>query len=225
MNKPVLLFITAAVLFLIACNLIGSLAQNATPTTLPEQPTMGTPTPTPTTLPPTTLPATATPTVQPRELILYYYFVDTEVKSLPAKSVVILPDILVLAPVQAAIYRGPDISVNLQAALQEVLDDPSNAWTSTGLEINKITFKEGAVEAVLQGEYFGAGDIVLMAARAQILLTVFAEPAVQTAAITLNGDNIANLGISHSSEARPADYAYTRAEIEAFIAENVYKGP
>ena len=50
----------------------------------------------------------------------------------------------------------------------------------------------------------------------QILMTVFAETSVQTAAVTLNGECIGNLGISHDSEARPADYAYTRTEIEAF---------
>ncbi|MCJ7622841.1 MAG: hypothetical protein MUO76_05005 [Anaerolineaceae bacterium] len=78
---------------------------------------------------------------------------------------------------------------------------------------------------VLEGEFFGAGDVVLIAAREQILLTVFTEASVQTATITLNGKNIANLGISHSSQAKPADYTYTRAEIETFIAENAYEIP
>ncbi len=57
---------------------------------------------------------------------------------------------------------------------------------------------------------------MLIASRMQILLTVFADASVQTATVTLNGVCIGNLGISHDSEIRPADYAYTRAEIEAF---------
>jgi hypothetical protein len=54
-------------------------------------------------------------------------------------------------------------------------------------------------------------------------MTVFAEPSVQTATFTINGKNIANLGISNSMDAEPEDYMYTRTAIEAFIAENAYK--
>ena len=78
---------------------------------------------------------------------------------------------------------------------------------------------------VLEGEFFGAGGIVLIAARVQILLTVFTEASVQTATITLNGKNIANLGISHNSQIKPADYMYTRTEIETFMVENAYGIP
>ena len=106
-----------------------------------------------------------------------------------------------------------------------MINDPRNQWISTGVGITSITFREGAANVVLEGEYFGAGDVTLIAARDQILLTVFAEDAVQTATITLNGKNIANLGVSHSSQAKPENYAYTRAEIETFMAENAYKTP
>jgi len=106
-----------------------------------------------------------------------------------------------------------------------MINDPRNAWTSTDVGITSITFREGAANVVLEGEFFGAGEVVLIAARAQILLTVFAEASVQTATITLNGKNIANLGISQSSQATPADYTYTRAEIETFMAENACRIP
>jgi len=114
---------------------------------------------------------------------------------------------------------------NIGSALQTMINDPRNAWTSTDVGITSITFREGAANVVLEGEFFGAGEVVLIAARAQILLTVFAEASVQTATITLNGKNIANLGIRHSSQAKPADYTYTRAEIETFLAENDYRIP
>jgi hypothetical protein len=65
----------------------------------------------------------------------------------------------------------------------------------------------------------------MIAARMQILMTVFAEAAVQTATVTLNGKNIANLGISHESEAKPAGYAFSRGEIESYMAKNAYKSP
>jgi hypothetical protein len=63
---------------------------------------------------------------------------------------------------------------------------------------------------------------VLGAASRQIALTVFANPTVQTAAVTLNGDTIGNLGVSSSANAKPAGYVYTRAEMEAYINEQGY---
>jgi hypothetical protein len=157
--------------------------------------------------------------------IVYYYFVELEGKSPPAGSVVILPDILILGPALSDIARSPDTATNIGSALQTMITDPRNEWTSTDVNITSITFREGAAYGVLEGEYFGAGDIVLIAARAQILMTVFAEASVQTATITLNGKNIANLGISHGSQVKPADFTYTRADIETFMAENAYWKP
>jgi len=77
----------------------------------------------------------------------------------------------------------------------------------------------------LQGEYFGESDKVLNAASIQILLTVFANPAVQSAAVTLNGDTIGNLGVSSSTDAKPADYVYTRAEMETYLIEQPFLEP
>ena len=138
---------------------------------------------------------------------------------------VILPDILMLAPTPSGTARGPDTAANLGSALQALIHDPHNAWTSSDLRISSNTFSQGSANVVLQGEFFAPGDIVLIAARMQFLMTVFAEASVQTATITLNGKNIANLGISHESQARPAGYAYPRAEIETFMAENACQKP
>ena len=66
---------------------------------------------------------------------------------------------------------------------------------------------------------------LLVAARMQILLTVFSNPSVQTATVTLNGDTIGNLGVSSSTDARPADYVYTRAEMELYLQEHAYMYP
>jgi hypothetical protein len=51
---------------------------------------------------------------------------------------------------------------------------------------------------------------------------VFANPAVQTAAVTLSGDTLANLGLSSSEDAKPADYVYTRVEMETYLREHYY---
>ena len=239
----ILLFLASSILLFTACTFNTKNIQTPIPTpTITSTPTASfTPTPTQTLTPtktntpkptntpepsptPANLHATDTPPAQPPVPIVYYYFVAIEGKSPPAGSVVILPDVLILGPTLSDIARSPDTATNIGSALQTMINDPRNAWTSTDVGITSITFREGAANVVLEGEFFGAGDVVLIAARAQILLTVFTEASVQTATITLNRKNIANLGISHS-EAKPADYTYTRAEIETFMAENAYGIP
>jgi hypothetical protein len=119
--------------------------------------------------------------------------------------------------------RGSDTTANLRSALEAVLNDERNYWRSSDLEITNITFSQGRVDVVLQGEYFGVAPVILTAARMQILLTLFADASVQTAAVTLNGDTIANIDAARLG--KPADYVYTRAEIETFIAEHIYVMP
>lgn len=152
--------------------------------------------------------------------IIYYYFVTTAENPLPEGSVVILPDTYILAPTTAELVDSPDTAASLKQALKTVLKDSRNGWTSNELEIVDVTFNDGHATAILQGEYFGVGDMTHIAAKMQILLTVFANPSVQTATITLNGDTIGNMGISISIDAKPADYVFTRSEIETFIREH-----
>jgi len=178
----------------------------------------------PTPLPPSPLPPTATSAAVP-ERIIYYYFVPVEEAAYPEGSVVIMPDTYILAPVLSESAYDPDTATDLRTALAAMLRDERNGWTSTNLEIVEVTFNVGHAGVVLQGEYFGVGSVTLIAARMQILLTIFANPAVQTATVTLNGDTIGNLGISHSLEAKPTDYVFTRSEIEVYAAENMYVLP
>ena len=219
--KWLMLLITSFLAVLsIACNLATSLTESAVTATPSLQPVTETRLPTL-----TSLPATQTPTPQPTKPIVYYYFVDPESESPPAGSVVIFQDLLILGPTKTDVASSPDTATNIEYALQAMLNDPRNAWTSTDISIASIRFDDGAVDVVLEGEYFGVGDVVLIAARYQILLTVFAEASVQTARITLNGKNIANLGVSHISQAKPDDYTYPRADVQDFMEENTYEVP
>jgi hypothetical protein len=165
------------------------------------------------------------PTEQPSEAIVYYSFVTIRENAPPEGSVVILPNDLILAPTMTNKAPGPDNAANIHFALEAVINDPHNPWTSKNLAITHVAFGAGHALVDLQGEIFGAGDILLIAARMQILMTVFADASVQTATVTFNGESIANLGISNSREARPADYVYNRSEIETFMAENAYLRP
>jgi hypothetical protein len=159
------------------------------------------------------------------ERIVYYYFVTTA-EPLPEGSVVVIkPDTYILAPTPSDITYSPDTAADLRTALEAVLLDGRNGWISTNLEIVDVTFADGHADVVLQGEYFGVGDVTLIAASMQILMTVFTNASVQTATVTLNGDTIGNMGVSNSMHAKPADYVFTRAEIETFMNEHAYVSP
>jgi hypothetical protein len=205
----VLLTIALMLISSVACT--GSQTEIVIPTPAPEQSS-----------------ARVAPTVpsEPAPLpVVYYYFVDPTDNAFPEGSVVILPDSLILAPTPSDTDSGPDAAANIDSALRAMIDDSRNVWTGDDLHIASVTFGDGHAGVFLQGKIFGAGDVVLVAARRQILMTVFAEDSVQTATVTLDGESIGNLGISHSSQAQPADHVYTRAEIETLTAESAYGTP
>lgn len=154
--------------------------------------------------------------------VFFYYFIENPTPPYPEGSIVILADSLVLAPEAAGMSGSADPAADLRAALEAALQDGHNPWIGGSLYIDSLTLSDGFAEVALKGVIAAPGDVVLIAARWQILLTVFANANVQTALVTLEGDNIGNLGISHSSEGKTPDYAYNRAEVEAFKAENTY---
>jgi hypothetical protein len=164
-----------------------------------------------------------TNTVPAAEMTLvYYYFPAIASNTFPAGSVTIVPGVLILSPTLSGIPRSADTAANVQGALHVMLNDPRNVWTGS-VTMDSVTVNAGQASVSLNGNIDGAGDAVLIAARWQIVMTVFTDSSVQSAVITLNGQNIGNLGISNSNEARTTD-AYSRAEVERFMAENAYNG-
>jgi len=159
------------------------------------------------------------------EKIIYYYFADITKETPPEGSVVIMPEVYILAPAISDMEYGPYTASDLRAALQAALMDGRNGWTSINLKIIEVTYDHGHANVVLQGEYYGVGDVTLIAARMQILMTVFSNPSIQTATVTLNGDTIGNLGASNDMDAMPADHVFTRSEIETFMNENAFGSP
>jgi hypothetical protein len=155
------------------------------------------------------------------EQIVFYYFIDGPcVHCRIPRGTVNTP--ITLFPASSDEPYTSDTAADLRTALELVLQDERNGWISSDLEIVDLTFGTGHADIVLQGEYSAGSDELLGAASMQILLTVFANPAVQTAAVTLNGDTIGNLGVSSSANAMPPDYVYTRAEMETYLIEHYY---
>ena len=167
----------------------------------------------------------ANSSIRRSERIIYYFFVDVEDYPYPQGSVVVMKDTYILAPIRSEVTSSNDTAADLRQALQAALYDSRNGWESGDLEIVDVTFEEGHAAITLQGDYFGVGDITLITARMQILMTVFANPSVQTTTVTLNGDTIDNLGVSNSMYASPADYVFTRFDIETYMTENAYESP
>lgn len=157
--------------------------------------------------------------------VVYYHFVNLDNYAPSQGSVVVMPDNLILAPTQLDQAYGSDVVADLRNALEAVFKDERNYWVSDKLKIEQISYSGGHAQVALEGEYYAVAPVVLTAARAQILMSLFANAAVGSATVTINGENIANISISNSMDARPADYTYTRAEIESFMSENAYAGP
>lgn len=171
--------------------------------------------------PPMPVTSTIEPTAEMQPMpVVYYYFPSDPSGNFPAGSVAVLPDSLILSPTISDFVRSGDPATDIFLRLQLAINDSRNPWTGQNLQIDHVSYTAGQATVLLSGEMFGVGDIVLIAARWQLLLTIFADEAVQSAVVIINGNSIANLGISNSSQAQPADHQFTRAEIEIFMGNN-----
>jgi hypothetical protein len=180
---------------------------------------------------PTSTPLAFTdPSIPLSERIVYYYLVGQRENPIPEGAV--NAGASLLASTYADETYTSDTAADLRTALEIVLHDERNYWLGPGdfeAEIVDVTFRFGHAKVFLQGEYYIGEShsryVPLAEARMQILLTVFANPAVQSAAVSLNEDTIGNLGISRSENAKPADYVFTRAEIETYLQQQAYVTP
>lgn len=195
------------------------------PATVTEVPPTYMPVPPTQTPPPSLTPepsATNTPSLEP---VAYYYFVDPTQVPYPEQSIIVMAETYILAPTHTDGAFVSEPAAALRSALEITFQDSRNGWLSNQIQIVSLIFNSGHAEIVMQGEYFGVGDVTLIAASQQILLTVFANANVQTATVTLNGDTVGNMGVSNSINAKPTDYVFTRTEIETYMSEHTYGLP
>ena len=193
------------------------------------------PTPTRTSPPPspTSTPLAFTDSSIPlSERIVYYYNIDYHPdKPIPegAVAAVAVYPAGFLAPTYADETYTSDTAADLRTALELLLHDGRNREREFEPEIVDVTFRFGHAKVLLRGEYYigepsTSRDVCapFVRSRMLILLTVFANPAVQSAAVSLNEDTIGNLC---SIDVKPADYVFTRAEIETYLKEQTYVTP
>lgn len=189
--------------------------------------------------PPATAPATpvAFPTLRPSstplvftgpsgplsERIVYYRFGTGGENLIPGGTYLADFD---LAPVYSDGTYTSDTAADLRTALEIALQDGRGWWGETDLEVVDAAFANGHAEVALQGGYFASGDAQPCALSIQILMTVFANPSVQSATLSRNGRPSGVMCAFREGDPpviQTEDDVYTRAEIETFMEENAHE--
>jgi hypothetical protein len=157
----------------------------------------------------------ALPTPSPTPLTPITYYVITYWSAAPEE---VKGERNILVPLVLSGQRTDDPAANIRAGLQAIFDHPESQPEFSNFSITSITVTadHAVVEIVgvipLDYEPFQLDYPWLF------LLTIFNEPAIQTAVVTLNSECVGNLSI----EGCPADQVYTRAEVEAYRIANEF---
>jgi hypothetical protein len=166
------------------------------------------------------------PSIPLSERIVYYYFVSTGQGPAPEGTV---HAIHLFAPAYTDETFTSDTAADVRRALEIILhEDSRRIWVTSDLEIADVTFRNGHAAVVLQGETLAAGDAQPCAGSLQILMTVFANPSVRTAAVTINDraiGGLCNFGAPTPPIIPNVNGVYARADIEAYMKENAYVSP
>ena len=133
---------------------------------------------------------------------------------LPEDGMIALTSQVVLDRVVTGVAAVEDPAENIRTALQLIIDSPEDRlWMTDGMTIGEVSVDGSAAVVRLSGHINVIGGLVAFATQVQLAMTVFEEPGIETALITFNGQNIANLVVDHESQRRAEDFAYTRADL------------
>ena len=140
---------------------------------------------------------------------------------LPEADMIALTSQVVLDRVETQIRAGADPAENIRTALQLIIDTPEDRlWLTDGMTIDEVSVQESAAVVRLSGHINVIGGLVGLGTEVQLAMTVFEQPGIETALITFNGLNIANLVVDHESQLQPEDFVYTRADLYAAYLPN-----
>lgn len=167
------------------------------------------------------------PSIPLSERIVYYHPVSPLENPIPEGTV---RAVHLFAPAYTDETFTSDTAADLRRALEIILhEDSRRIWDTSDLEIVDVTFRNGHAAVVLQGETLAAGDAQPCAGGLQILMTVFANPSVQTANVALNGGttigNLCFFGAPTPPIIPHVNGVYARADIETYMKENAYVSP
>ena len=121
----------------------------------------------------------------------------------------------IISPVASSIPRGTDAAANISSSLSllfTVTGGTNNYWAGQGLGVQNVAIdSNGRANIAITGNVTLVGSCADGVMKAQILQSVFAEPSVQSAYITVGGQNLVQ--IFDASGLEPADAVFTRADI------------
>jgi LysM repeat protein len=125
-----------------------------------------------------------------------------------------------MLPLRTGFAFAQEPATNIHASLSPLLAMPStevgesgyvNYLGGQGLWISSLSVSNGHADLVLGGTFMLIGTCVDPQIEAQILLSVFADPRISTAYITVNGQNLKQM-VDMSGQTGP-DAIYTRSDI------------
>lgn len=166
----------------------------------------------------TDIPATQVVTPDPQLAgtpIVYWRFASI-LDVTPTDEDIVIFGLGILRRVETTTARTGIPSADLETSLQGMMSS-QNVWTAENVVLESVTVEGDMVTIRLSGTISAVGGAILSVVPTQFQLTVFEEPGIIRALITLNGQNIANIGISHSSQAVADNVPFTREGLTATL--------
>jgi hypothetical protein len=145
-----------------------------------------------------------------------YFWLES---GLPEDDMIEVFPMVYLERVESDLVANADAAENIQIALQIIIDTPEDRiWETETMTIDDVRVEGSAATIVLNGDIMVFGGGVALGTEMQFALTVFEEPGIETALITLNGQNIANLVVDHPSQSQPDDFVYRRETFAEYLS-------
>jgi len=150
--------------------------------------------------------------IQSGELLIYW--ADTSLQNPPKRegSLIVACDTIV-SPITSDIGRvSDDAALNLRNSLQLLFNGQSqdrSGWGGHGLSIESLTLDGDLVTVTIAGEFLFPGHCADGTLEAEMMFTIFEEPAIQRAKVFINGQNLRQVMDLRGTIG--SDYVYTRA--------------
>lgn len=121
----------------------------------------------------------------------------------------------IVSPIQTNTPKTNDIATNIQNSLNALFNSPPgllNYWDGLGLHADSVTVdSNGRATVVISGDIMLVGTCSDALMKAQVLLSVFDDSTVQSAFITVNGQNLVQ--IFDMSGLKPANAVFVPFDI------------
>ena len=101
-----------------------------------------------------------------------------------------------ITPIEAGVTAPDDLAVHIQTSLETLFNTPAddtlnNQWAEQNLTVDAVLVNpDGQVDITISGDFSLIGTCADAEMQAQILQSIFVDPAVDSAFVLINGDNL-----------------------------------